>query len=245
MKSYQKIKFLLSASILCLLFVNSSTAIAGVCDESTGKEYGICIAATEGARCGSIEPSATSAACKRVTNKYIEASGASSAPWEILGFEVEIYIDKVKQYFGNNDFDLSPYGTIEATATQATDGSILFKLTDTCELAHPDDGCYANVTFRSAEQWVPKGTAINIKLLNNYNLPVPTVYNANGGMDYTFAICQVAHLDADGDGGGETLLINLADKENKIDSLGDHIVVTPVDGPIRFHCFLSTGGSSY
>ena len=44
-------------------------------------------------------------------------------------------------------------------------------------------------------------------------------------MDYTFAICQVAHLDADGDGGGETLLINLADKENKIDSLGDHIVV--------------------
>lgn len=79
MKSYQKIKFLLSASILCLLFVNTS-AFAGTCDGLTGVAKGLCTAATLGVKCDNPEPSASQKSCERLEQEFIAATG-QEAPW--------------------------------------------------------------------------------------------------------------------------------------------------------------------
>lgn len=166
------------------------TAQADVCDGFTGKAAGLCMAATVGAKCDRIEPSATARACDRLASGFADATGGDSAPWTVRDFaiELEIYISGSLQSFPATSFSVNG----EASASQGDDGLISLSA-DRCFIS---ESCVINIAFAGLQFVFPLVVPLPTREVNFRLLAVRGDFTSPSSP--ARAECIILHTDGTG-----------------------------------------------
>ena len=223
MRKIEKVGVLIVVALIVGLFSNPVIAQTDVCDGETGAARGLCIAATRGANCDQIEPSATTQACERLAQQYMNATGGTTAPWNVydIGLEVNIYVNGILQLFTMPQLQ----STTNATSLQDESGIVLLS-TSLCD---PSSYCSEFGAVRALlEGNFPIGTTVNYQLFAIKGLP-----NANAD-----AHCRLDRLPTFATIPGTVMWIP------SDSNLGDNIITLVADEPdgIVLHCEVGSHG---
>ena len=110
MNVFYKTRAFVSVIILYLLYAGPTAAVdSDPCDGLSGKAMGLCIAATQGMKCNTSEPSGSDSACRRIEQKLTEITG-TVVPWVCPTFSTESIVFAFQSHASDID-NLELYNT--------------------------------------------------------------------------------------------------------------------------------------